>query len=133
MKQLQIMIAVSVLGIGLFLSGCATTNPNLIGKEFTKETIPHSKTYFNRVWAFSDDQEFRVYGTLRLKTSKRFNIPDFVKVELVDTRGIVIESQKVTYYPKVLIGKRKNREAQFMARFNQEPPSGSVIRISNID
>lgn len=132
MKQWQILLAVSFLGAVMVLSGCATTR-NMLGKDFTKETIPNSKTYFSQVWAVTDHDEFRVSGKLRLKGSVGHNVPDFVEVELVDAEGKVIEKQKVAYYPRILTGRRKHREARFTARFDQAPPSGSVVRLSNVN
>jgi hypothetical protein len=132
MKQWRIMIVVSVLGAIMVLSGCATTQ-NMIGKDFSKETVPNSKTYFSQVWAFADDDEFRVSGRLRLKSSIGFNAPEFVEVALVDDGGTVIERQKVAYFPRMLTGRRKHREARFTARFNQAPPPGSIIWLSNVN
>jgi hypothetical protein len=132
MKQWRIMLIASVLGALMALSGCATTQ-NMIGKELTKETVPNSKTYFSQVWAVADDDEFRVSGKLRLKGSLGYNVPDFVEVALVDDEGKIIEKQKVAYYPRILTGRRKHREARFTARFNQAPPPGSIIRLSNLN
>lgn len=132
MKQWRIIVAVSVLGAVMVLSGCATTR-NMLGKDLTKETIPNSKTYFSQVWAVTDDDEFRVSGKLRLKGSFGHNVPDYVEVELVDAGGNIIEKQKVPYYPRILTGRRKHREARFTARFEQASPSGSVVRLSNIN
>jgi hypothetical protein len=132
MKQWRIMNVFTILGAVMVLSGCATTQ-NRVGKEFTKETIPNSKTYFSQVWAVADDNEFRVSGKLRLKGSIGMNVPDFVEIALVDESGKVIEKQKVAYYPRSLTGRRKHREARFTARFNQAPPSGSIIRLSNVN
>lgn len=114
------------------LSGCATTQ-NMMGEEFTKEVIPNSKTYFRQVWAIADEDEFRVFGKLRLKGSLGFNVPDFVEVAMVDAGGKIIEMQKVAYYPRMLSSRRKHREASFTARFGQAPPAGSVIRLANVD
>jgi hypothetical protein len=132
MKQWRIALVVSVLGAVMVLSGCATTR-NMLGKELTKETVPNSKTYFSQVWAIADEDEFRVSGKLRLKGSLGMNVPNFVEVELVDDGGSVIEKQKVAYYPRILTGRRKHREARFTAHFNQAPPAGSVVRLSNVD
>lgn len=132
MNQWRIIIVASFLYAVMVLSGCAAT-PNMVGKELTKETVPNSKTYFSQVWAVADDDEFRVSGKLRLKGSLGHNVPDFVEVALVDAGGRVIESQKVTYYPRVFTGRKKHREARFTARFDQAPPSGSIIRLSNIN
>lgn len=132
MKQWRIMLIASVLGALLALSGCATTQ-NMVEKELTKETAPNSKTYFSQVWAVTDEDEFRVSGKLRLKGSLGHNVPDFVEVALVDDGGKIIEKQKVAYYPRTLTGRRKHCEARFTARFNQAPPPGSIIRLSNIN
>ena len=132
MKQLLIMIVVSVLGAVMALSGCATTQ-NMFGKELSKEVVPNSKTYFSQVWAFAGDDEFRVSGKLRLRGTFGHNVPDFVEVVLVDAEGKVIEKQKVVYYPRILTGRKDHREARFTARFSQTPPLGSSIRISNIN
>lgn len=133
MKQWRIVIIASILGAVMIFSGCATTQ-NMLGKELTKETIPNSKTYFSQVWAVADENEFRVSGKLRLKGSLGHNVPDFVEVALVDAGGKIIEKQKVAYYPRILTGRRnKHREARFTARFNQTPPPGSIIRLSNIN
>lgn len=132
MKQWRIALVVSVLGAVMVLYGCTTTR-NMLGKELTKETVPNSKTYFSQVWAIADEDEFRVSGKLRLKDSLGMNVPNFVEVELVDDGGSVIEKQKVAYYPRILTGRRKHREARFTAHFNQAPPTGSVVRLSNVD
>lgn len=132
MKQWQMVLIISVLVAPMVLSGCAAMQ-NLVGKEFTKETVHNSKTYFSQIWAVADDDEFRVSGKLRLKGSIGVNVPDFVEIALVDLGGEVIESQKVAYYPRVLTGRSKHREARFIARFHQSPPSGSIIRLSNVD
>lgn len=132
MKLWRIMIVVSILGAVMFLSGCATTK-NMIGKEFIKETVPNTQTYFSQVSAIEYDNEFKVSGKLNLKGNIGFNIPDFVEVTLIDDGGAVVERQKVAYYPRRLSGKRKHREARFTARFNQAPPSGSIILLSNVN
>lgn len=132
MKQWRIMLFVSVIGAVVFFSGCGTTQ-NMVGREFTKEIIPNSKTYFSHVWATADDDEFRVSGKLRLKGSFGHNVPAFVEVALIDTGGKVIQKQKIAYYPKSLTSIKKHREARFTARFDQAPPSGSIIRLSNIN
>ena len=132
MKHWRIMTIAPILGAIIVLSGCATTR-NMMGQEYIKETVPNSKTYFSQVWAIADEDEFRVSGKLRLKGSLGMNVPDFVEVELVDDGGSVIDKQKVAYYPRILTGRRKHREARFTAHFNQAPPAGSVVRLSNVD
>jgi hypothetical protein len=126
------MIVVSALGIVMALSGCATMG-NMVGTEFTQETVSNSKTYFSQVLAVAVDDEFRVSGKLRVKGRSGHNVPDFVEVALVDAEGKVIEKQKVTYSPRILTGRRKHREARFTARFDQVPPPGSTVRLSNIN
>ena len=84
--------------------------------------LPNPEPYFSQVRAVADDDEFRVSGRLRLKGNIGANVPDFVKVALVDETGKVIESRKVAYYPRLLSGRRKHREARFTARFDQAPP-----------
>ena len=132
MKRWQFKLAAWIFGAVTVLSGCATTQ-NMIGKELRQETVPNSKTYFRQVWAITAEDGFKVSGKLRLKGSFGHNVPDFVEVALVDVEGKVIEKQKVVYYPRILTGRRKHREARFTARFDQTPPTGSFIRLSNIN
>jgi hypothetical protein len=105
----------------------------MVGKELTKEAVPNSKTYFCEVWAVADDDEFRVSGKLRQKGTLGHIVADIVVVALLDDGGKINEKQKVAYYPSILTGRRKHREARFTARFNQAPPPGSIIRLSNIN
>lgn len=113
--------------------GCSATK-NLLSKEnYTKNTVPHKKTTFRRVWAVEDNEEFRVSGRLRLKGSLGTNIPAYVKVDLVDKDGTVIETRKVGYTPSVLTGRPNRREAKFSTHFNETPPPGTTIRLSNVN
>ena len=128
----QNVVIVSFLGILLLGSGCTATR-NMLGKEYQKDAVSNSWTYFSQVRAVADDDGFRVSGRLRLKGNIGANVPDFVKVALVDETGKVIESRKVAYYPRILSGRRKHREARFTARFNQAPPSGTIIRLENVN
>jgi hypothetical protein len=132
MRKFQKIIVTAFLGVVLLASGCATSQ-NMLGKEFTKETIANSKTYFSQVYAVADDNELMVSGKLRLKGSFGTNVPDFVEVALVDGAGKVIESRKVAYYPRVLSGSRKHREARFTTRFSEKPPAGTIIQVSNVN
>ncbi len=114
-------------------SGCSATK-NLLSKEnYIKKTVPHQKTSFRKIWAVEDDGEFRVSGRLRLKGTMGANIPDYVKVDLVGKDGAVLETRKVGYTPKVLTGRPRHREARFTAHFNEIPPSGITIRLSNVN
>jgi len=132
MKKYQSLIVASFLGIVMFVSGCATTR-NMLGTEYRKESVPNSRTYFSQVWAVADDDGFRISGKLRLKGPFGINVPDYVEVALIDEAGNIIDSRKVGYYPRILSGRRKHREARFTARFEQAPPSGTVIRLENVN
>lgn len=128
MKKWQIMMAVLFFGAIIVLSGCVTTR-NMIGTKYTKEVIPNSAIYVTQVWALANDNEFTVSGRLRFKGYIGTDIPDFVEISLMDKRGKVIEKQKVAYFPRTLIGRKKHRKARFKALFAQAPPSESIIRI----
>lgn len=132
MKKYQSFVVASFLAIMMLVSGCVTTR-NMLGTEYQKELVPHSRTYFSQVWAVEDDDEFRVSGKLRLKGNIGANVPDYVEVALVDETGKVIGSREVAYYPRILNGRRKHREARFTARFEETPSAGSVIRLSNVN
>lgn len=117
----------------LFFTGCATTQNLLSTENYIKETVPHHRTYFRQIWAVEDNGEFRVSGKLRLKGMMRVNIPDFVEVALVNQAGEIIEKQKVAYYPRVLTGRKRHREARFSAHFSETPPPGTTIRVSTVN
>lgn len=117
----------------LFFTGCATTQNLLSIENYIKETVPHRQTYFRQIWAVEDDGEFRVSGRLRLKGPMGANIPDYVEVALLDKDGAVIEKQTVSYYPRVLTGRRRHQEARFSAHFSETPPPGTTIRLSNVN
>lgn len=128
LKALTIIIVFTLL-----LNGCATTQNLLTTKYYSKETVPNHQTYFKQIWAVEDDGKFRVSGKLRLKKTSRFHIPNYIEVALLDQKGVEIETQKVLYYPRVLTGRRKKREARFSAYFSKTPPSGSIIQLSNVN
>ena len=117
----------------LLLSGCATTGNLLHTKSYAEEKVAHPQTYFTQVRAAEDDGEFRISGRLRLKGQPGLDIPDWVEVTLLDTDGTVIDSRKVLYYPRIMGGSKHSREARFVARFDETPPAGTVVRLSNVN
>lgn len=118
----------------LFFNGCTTTVQNLLTTEdYTKQTVPHQQTYFRQVWAAESDGEFWVSGRLRLN-GNGINVPRYVEVALVDEDGAIIEKQKVTYSPKDFRGRKSARNgAKFIAYFNETPPPGTTIQLSNVN
>ncbi|MBA3016158.1 MAG: hypothetical protein KKD63_08990 [Proteobacteria bacterium] len=132
MKDFLFKIYIAAIACLMMLSGCAIT-PNLLDKDFTKEMVPSRQTYFSQVWAAEGNNEFRVSGKIHLKGSMGFNVPDYVEVTLVDEKGAVVESQKVPYYPRRLTGRKRHLAARFTAHFTETPPSGTIIRLSNVN
>ncbi|MEW6520091.1 MAG: hypothetical protein AB1461_11815 [Thermodesulfobacteriota bacterium] len=127
----KMMASVSICA--MLLSGCATTGNLLNTADYTEEKVATPQTYFTKVRAAADDGDFRVSGRLRLKGQPGLDIPDLVEVALLDTDGTLIDSQKVPYYPRIMGGSKHSREARFVARFDQTPPPGTVIRVSNVN
>jgi hypothetical protein len=117
----------------LMFTGCATTQNLLSREHYIKKTVPHPKTSFRQIWAVADDGEFRVSGKLRMKGTMGTHIPEYVKVDLVDKDGAIIETQKVGYTPRVLSGRPRHREARFIARFSETPSPGITIQLSNVN
>ncbi len=117
----------------LFFTGCATTQNLLNTGNYIQETVPHSQTYFKQIRALKVDDEFKVSGKLRLKGTMGVNIQDYVEVALLNKDGVVIDTQKVEYFPRVLSGRPRHREARFSARFSETPPPGATIRVSTVD
>jgi hypothetical protein len=114
-------------------AGCVATKKLFSKENYIKKTVPHQRTSFRKIWAMEDDGEFRVSGRLRLKRTMGANIPDYVKVDLVDKEGAVIDTRKVGYTPRVLTGRPRHREARFTAQFSEIPPPGITIRLSNVN
>lgn len=126
----------SLMGITvciLLFTGCATAQNLLKPEKYGKELIPHDRTYFSRVWAVEDNGALKVSGRLRLKGMMRIDIPDYVEVALVDRSGAVIASQKTTYSPRVLTGRKRRMEGRFSTRFPEMPPEGTTVRVSNVN
>ena len=132
MHKYSIRMVISILVTVVASSGCATTG-NLIRGYYREETIPNPKTYFSQIWATTGENIFKVSGKLKLKGSIGIHVPDYVEVTLIDKEDGVLEKKKVSYYPRSLTGKRKHREAHFVAEFNEIPPQGTLIRLSNVD
>lgn len=128
LKALTITIVFTLL-----LNGCATTQNLLTTKYYSKETVPNHQTYFRQIWAVEDDGKLRVSGRLRRKGTSYLPIPKYVEVTLLDQKGVELETQKVLYYPKVLKRRRNRREARFSTYFTEPPPSGTIIRLSNVN
>jgi len=124
--------AVSVLISALFLFGC-TPSLDLSKRGLSVERVSNPKTYFRQVWAEEDAGGFRVRGKLHLKDMIASSVPVFVQVDWVDPDGEIIHVQKVPYCPKILTGKKRDREARFSAHFEEAPPPGTVIRLSNVN
>ncbi len=101
--------------------------------DFLIVRVTNSKTFFRQVRTVVDDDGFRVSGRLRLKGRTGSNVPDYIEISLLDREGRVIESRKVTYTPKILCDRGKRREARFSARFDETPPAGGTICLSNTD
>lgn len=118
---------------GLILTGCANTNNLLNTDKYSRVTVPHNRTYFNKVWAVEEDGRFKVSGRLRVKGNTRAYIPQFVEVALIDDAGMIIEKRKVAYSPRVLTRRARQRGARFSAYFMATPPAGSTIRLSNVN
>ncbi|MDX9788570.1 MAG: hypothetical protein RBT11_17465 [Desulfobacterales bacterium] len=120
--------------IGLLLCiGCAASQNLLRSEKYRKEIIPNNRASFSRVWAVEENGQLKVSGKLRPKGRMRLDIPDYVELALVDKSGAVIAAQKVTYYPRVLTGRKHRREAKFSALFSEMPPVGTTIRVSNVN
>lgn len=132
MKISLVKSFVAVFFILIVISECATTQ-NLLGNEYTKETVPDRQTSFTKLWAVEDGGEFRVSGKLRVNGSVAINVPSFVEVALLGADGAVIDRKKVPYRPGILNGSRGHREARFIARFPGAPPKGTIIRLSNVN
>ena len=132
MNKYPLFYLVAVLGAVITLTGCATMQTSL-GKDYSKEITSNPQTYFSQVRTATDDNELIVSGRLLLKSSRGVNVPDFVEIALFDEEGKVIESQKVAYYPRMLTGGTRHREARFAARFPEIPPQGTVLRLSIVN
>lgn len=117
----------------LIFTGCASTYNLLNTDKYSKVTVPHNRTYFNRVWAVEEDGRFKVSGRLRVKGNTRAFMPKFVEVVLLDSNGMVIDKSKVTYSPRVLSRRTRHRGARFAAYFMATPPAGTTIRLSNVN
>lgn len=124
-------MAAAVIAFSVALTSCITTQ-NLTGMDFSKETVPNSRSYFSQVWAVEADNELTVSGKLRLKGVAGTNAR-YVEVALVSAAGKVLERRKVPFYPRMLTGLKGRREARFTAQFSEIPPRGTVIRLSNVN
>ena len=88
MKKSQDLIVAAFIVIAMLFSGCATTR-NMMGSEYQKVLVSNSKTHFGNVWAVADEDSFRVSGKLKLRGSGGVNVPQYVKVSLIDDAGKV--------------------------------------------
>ena len=117
----------------LILTGCANTSNLLNTDNYIKETVPHKRTFFNKVSAMEEGGRFKVSGRLRVKGHTHSYIPKFVEVTLIDSAGMIIDKMKVVYSPRMITRSVRHRGARFAAYFMETPPAGTTIRLSNIN
>lgn len=130
----DIIKAMMIITLGVFLFTGCSAKKNLVKKgEYIKKSIPHQRTTFRNVWAVADGGGFKVSGKLRLKGTLGNNIPEYVKVDLLDNEGNIVETRKVGYMPRVLTGRPEHREARFSAIFSKMPPPGTTVLLSNVN
>jgi len=114
--------------------GCATTGRDLLAQGiYAKQVVDARKVDITHVRVNAEDGKLIVKGEIRRKPAAVGLVPRFIKVDLLDANGRILDSRKVPYSPKIPGRRQRYRVARFTAEFPTVPEPGSVIQIANID
>ena len=124
-----------MMGIAwLVAAGCATTGRDLLARGiYAKQVVDARKVNITHVRVNTDDDKLIVKGQIRRKPAAVGLVPRFIKVDLLDADGRILDSRKVPYSPKISGRRQRYRVARFTAEFPTVPEPGTVIQIANID
>lgn len=116
----------------LFLTGCETLE-NRSDERFRIEATPGSRLTFRQIHTAETDEGFIVSGKVRARGVAVTGFKNDMTVALVGDDGVIIESRKVQYFPRIMRSRSRLPESHFSARFKKVPPFGTTIILDNED
>ena len=132
-KNFSVLFLLGFVTTGMFLSGCAHRQKNLVTKKgVTIETVHSERVRISHVAVSEDGNELVITGKV-YRRNRSISGSGHVDVTILDSADNVIEKGGAPYTPTTLPktpGARRHRGSRFEVRLPSVLPAGSRVQVA---
>ena len=130
MKLATLYITMSLIGVVLFISSCATQKVNLVDEGIiTVEPKRSKKVIIDRVKVYQDNENAVISGRVRRQSRLPSFINGHVDVTILKPDGAQLKKAAAYYYPRQIQNRRAGGGSSFKVRIPFELIRGSKVRV----